>query len=360
MIIGVIFAILFAAIFVACILVCLKKSGALRGKGKGGYATGQDRTIARVCAVGAALAALLFVLVPASFHTVDTGEIAVVKHLGKARAVRSSGTYFDFWLTEQYVTYDATVQTLNISTGAYSKDAQSMDFDMTVQYQINAEQSIEIAEKYGSLQTLSNRIESVSLERAKSILSSYSAMTIIETRESISPEVERTIQSTISDNYYVTIVAVVLTNIDFSEEFEETVEQKMIAEQQVITAEYEKEKAIVAAEQQLEVARLNAQALIVEAEADAESVRLVAQAEAQSIAFKSVEIARMLGFTILEKAVDGETEYYIDFTGKTSEEIAVIESYLRYAEYLAKWDGVLPNTYVVTDGSGASIMIPVQ
>ena len=360
MIIGTIFGLLFAVLAVVFLIFALKKSGAVKINGKKTFATQKDKTVATVSGVLAGVMALMLVLVPMSFHTVDTGEIAVVKHLGKAKAVRTSGTYFDLWLTEDYVKYDATVQTINISTGAYSKDAQSMDINMTVQYQINAEQGLEIAEKYGSLNTLSNRIESVSIERVKSVLSSYSAMTIIETRAVISPEVEEVIQSTISDNYFVTIVAVVLTNIDFSDEFEQTVEDKMIAEQQVLTAEYEKEKAIVAAQQQLEVARLQAQAVVAAAEADAQAVKLVAEAEAQSIALKSVEVARMLGFTITETEQEEGVSYAIDFTGKSEEEIGLISSYLRYAEYLSKWDGVLPTTYVVTDGNGASIMIPVQ
>ena len=42
------------------------------------------------------------VIVPSSWHTVEAGEIAVVKHLGEAKNVRTAGTYFDFWVTEKY------------------------------------------------------------------------------------------------------------------------------------------------------------------------------------------------------------------------------------------------------------------
>ena len=359
MIIGVILGILFAAGCLGFLALACKRTG-VKVNGKRSFGSEKEKKTATVAAVVAAVFGLMFMTIPMSFHTVETGEIAVVKHLGKARDVRTSGTYFDFWMTEKYAYYDATVQTVNINTGAYSKDAQSMDFAMTVQYQINAEQGIEIAEKYGALNTRANIIESVSVERAKSVLSSYSAMTIIETRAAISPEVEQVIQETISDHYYVTIVAVVLTNIDFSDEFEQTVEQKMIAEQQVITAEYEKEKAIVAAQQQLEVAKLEAQAVVAAAEADAEAVKLVANAEAQAIALKSVEVARMLGFTINEKEVNDEIVYSIDFTGRSSEEIELISAYLKYTDYLSKWDGTLPTTLVTSDGSGASIMVPVK
>ena len=311
-------------------------------------------------AIMAGLCALMLLIVPMSFHTVEAGEIAVVKNLGKAEKVRTAGTYFDLWLTKSYATYDAKVQNLEVRTQAYSKDAQTMDVAMTVQYQIDTTKAIEIANKYGSIMVLANRIESIATEKTKSTLSSYSAMNIIETRSTISPQVEEIIKSTVDEEYYVNIVAVVLTNIDFSDAFEKTVEDKMIAEQEKLKAQYEKETAIVNAEKELEVAKLAAQAKIESAKADAQAQVEVAKAEAMAIQLKSIEVARALGFTINETTVtdeDGNTaiEYVIDFTGKSVEEIQLITEYMKYLEYLAKWDGKLPT---VVAGESATIMIP--
>ncbi len=311
-------------------------------------------------AVMTGLCALMFLIVPMSFHTVEAGEIAVVKNLGKAEKVRTAGTYFDLWLTKTYTTYDAKVQNLEIKTQAYSKDAQTMDVAMTVQYQIDTTKAIEIANKYGSIMVLANRIESIATEKTKSTLSSYSAMNIIETRSTISPLVEEIIKSTVDEEYYVNIVAVVLTNIDFSDAFEKTVEDKMIAEQEKLKAQYEKETAIVNAEKELEVTKLAAQAKIESAKADAQAQVEVAKAEAMAIQLKSIEVARALGFSINETTVTGEdgstaTEYVIDFTGKSAEEIQLITEYMKYLEYLAKWDGKLPT---VVAGESATIMIP--
>lgn len=304
--------------------------------------------------------ALLFATVPLSIHTVQAGEIAVVKNLGKAEKVRTAGTYFDFWLTKTYSVYDAKVQNLEIKTQAYSKDAQTMDVAMTLQYQIDVSKAIEIANKYGSITVLANRIESIATEKTKSTLSSYSAMNIIETRSTISPQVEEIIKNTVNNEYYVNIVAVVLTNIDFSEAFEKTVEDKMIAEQEKLKAEYEKETAIVNAQKELEVAKLSAQAKIESAKADAQAQIEAAKAEARAIQLKSIEVARALGFTINERAIVGEdgvtaVEYTISFEGKTAEEIQLITEYMKYLEYLAKWDGKLPT---VVAGESATVMIP--
>ena len=252
---------------------------------------------------------------------------------------------------------------MSITTQAYSKDAQTMDIAMNVQYKIDESKAIDIANQYGTISLLANRIESIATEKAKATLSSYSAMNIIETRSSISPLVEGSIKAAVDEEYCVKIVAVVLTNIDFSDAFEKTVEDKMIAEQEKLKAEYEKETAIVNAEKELEVAKLEAQAKLEKAKAEADAVVAVARAEAEAIKLKSVEVARALGFKITETEITDENdivtaiEYEIDFEGKSDEEIRLITDYLKYIEYLAKWDGKLPS---VITGDSASIMLPIN
>ena len=329
----------------------------------GGYFLYKNRKAKSKKTVGFVLIAVGLVallLVPASIHTVQTGEIAVVKHLGEANKVRMPGTYFDFWITEKYDVYDSKVQNLELVTKSYSKDAQTMDVTMIVQYQIDQAKAIDIAKQYGSVSVIENRLASIAVEKTKSTLSSYSAMTIIETRSSVSPQVEEVIKNAVNDEYCVNIVAVVLTNIDFSDAFEQTVENKMIAEQEKLKAEYEKQTAIINAEKELEVAKLAAQAKIEQAKADAQSQIEIATAEAKSTKIKAIEVARALGFTINETVITDEDgavsiEYEIDFTGKSADEIKLITDYLQYIEYLAKWNGELPD---VVAGDSASIIIP--
>jgi regulator of protease activity HflC (stomatin/prohibitin superfamily) len=302
-------------------------------------------------------------LIPNSFHTVEAGEVAVVKHLGEAKKVRTAGTYFDFWITDTYEYYDAKVQNMSIATQAYSKDAQTMSLAMNVQYKIDESKVIDIVNHYGTISMLENRIEAIAILKTKDTLTAYSAMNIIETRSQISTLVEETVKGAVDEEYCVEIVAVALTNIDFSDAFEKTVEDKMIAEQEKLKAEYEKETAIVNAEKELEVAKLEAQTKLEKAKADAEAQIEVARAEAQAVKLKSIEVARALGFNVKEiKSLDENgvvtaVEYEIDFSGKSEAEISLISDYLKYIEYLGKWDGKLPS---VMTGDSASIMIPVE
>lgn len=200
--------------------------------------------------LGILSAALLiaFILIPFSFHTVDAGEVAVVKHFGEAKAVRSAGLHFDLWATNTYVVYDARVQKVDIETMTYSSDAQTMDVSMTLQYSINPDEVIEITKQYGSLDLLQAKLESIVIEKTKAVLSSYKAMDIIANRAEMSPKVEEAIRAAVGEEYHVAINTVVLTNIDFSDAFESAVEDKMIAEQKLLQAEYENQTTIAQAQ----------------------------------------------------------------------------------------------------------------
>ena len=271
-----------------------------------------------------AVALLALVLVPSSFHTVETGEVAVVKHLGLAKEVKTPGTYFSFWLTNTYEYYDTKVQNVDITTAAYSSDAQTMNIQMTLQYQVMNDKVLNVANQYGSLETLQNRIQSIAIEKTKSILSSYKAMDIIANRASMSPAVEEAIINAVGEEYFVNIVAVVLTNIDFSTAFEQAVEDKMIAEQAKLKAEYENETKIAQAAAEAEAKLKEAQAEIEIAKAKAEALKIAAEAEADANA--------ILNDSLTEKIL---------------QEI-----------YLEKWNGELPD--VMTGSDGTTIMIPFE
>lgn len=302
-------------------------------------------------------------LIPGSFHTVQAGEIAVVKRMGVITDIEQPGTYFDFWPVSQYEIYDAKVQQISITDDAYTSDAQSMQISMVVQFQIRQDNVKDIALNYGGLQSLTNLIQSVALERTKSALSQYAAEKLIEERNSLSPLVEEVVEEAIGEKYYVTFKSAVLTDITFSDAFEAAVEAKMMAQQEKLQAEYENEKKKEQADTELYVAEQQAKALVAQAKAEADAKVEEATAEARAIMLKSVEIARMLGYEIEETENEAANEdgitvkeitYKIVFDDKHTG--ADIAEYLKYIEYLSKWNGELPQVW--TGEGGFMITVP--
>ena len=315
---------------------------------------------------------IAFIIVPFSFRTVNTGEIAVVKHLGEAKETRDPGTHFDLWVTNSYIRYDAKVQNVDIVTSAYSSDAQTMDIQLTLQYQIMPDKVLEIAKEYGTLDVLQNRIQSIAIEKTKSVLSSYKAMDIIADRATMSPLVESAIKEAIGEKYFVSVSTIVLTNIDFSDAFEKAVEDKMIAEQNQLKQEYEntakvnaaeaeKQSTIKAQEAKAEADRIAAQAKVEIAKSEAEALLTAATAEAQALNIQTIQVAKMLGFTVVVDVTDDTgavigTEEVIK-PDLTVEEAQMIKSYIEYIKYLETWDGKLPDTLV---GDGVQVILPTN
>ena len=163
-----------------------------------------------------------------------------------------------------------------------------------------------------------------------------------------------------------------MTNIDFTDEFEKSVEDKVVAEQ-------DKQAAITRAEAQLEVAKLEAQKKIEEAKGNAEAQKIIAQATAEAATYKIIELAKTIGYDVNEtylysvngvetaytvKQAESETviylgtKYDIDVTsGPGAEKFkTLVEDYLQYLAYLEKWDGKLPE--VVSGDDAISIIVP--
>ncbi len=312
--------------------------------------------------VACIILAIAFLVVPFSIRTIDTGEIAVVKQLGEAKYTRSAGTHFDFWMTNSYTRYDTKVQNVDIATSAYSSDAQTMEIAMTLQYSVIPDKVIDIAKEYGTLEVLQSRIQSIAIEKTKSVLSSYKAMDIIADRATMSPLVEEAIKEAVGDKYFVTVSTVVLTNIDFSDAFEKAVEDKMIAEQNKIKAEYDNEAKVNAAEAQAkadkaaaqakaDADKIAAEAKVAIAESEAKAILTKANAEAEALGIQALEVARMLGFT---EVVDGVEQIKNNLS---IEEAKLIKAYIEYIEYMKTWNGVLPDTVV---GDNAGVILPAN
>lgn len=296
---------------------------------------------ATICGVLGVLLVIAFIIVPFSFHTIETGEMAVVKNMGKITHTRDAGTNWDLWFVNKYQKYDLKEQKVDIQTAAYSSDAQTMTLDMSFQYQIMSDKVVEIATQYGSLEVLESRIQAIVIEKTKSVLSSYKAMDIIAQRAQISPAVEEAIKNAIGDEYFVKVNTVVLSNIDFSDAFEAAVEDKMIAEQAKLKADYENQKKVAeaeaaaaaklkAAEAEIEIAQAQADARLKAAQAE----KAIAEAEAEAIRVKAE--AEAAANKIIAESITSE----------------LLDKIL--AE---NWDGQLPDTYV-GDGSDLGIILP--
>lgn len=186
---------------------------------------------------------------------------------------------------------------------------------------------------------------------------------------------------------------VALTNIDFSDVYEQAVEAKMVAEQAKLQKDYENQAAEAAAETAKKAAELQADADAYAkekaAEAEAKAIIAKAQAEAEALNIQTLEVARMFGLTEIAVKVDENNRpvqakdengnlLYLDSKGnytveaktgdvdnekalvyieriKPGVDTSIIAKYIEYIKYLESWDGKLPDTLV---GDGVEVILP--
>ena len=233
-------------------------------------------------AIAIAAFVLVVIIVLPSFRTVRTEEAAVVRRWGVVYRTLPPGLNFVFWIPNSVDYFDLQMREQSFRFSAYSIDAQNVSGYVTILYQLNPESAMIVAEQFGSLEVLERRMDGVFLEQIQNVFALKSAMEIVEQRAFISQEIHERLRA-ITSQFHISVNMVSVESIDFSRAFELAVEQRMIAEQAMMQAEFEREMALIVANQNLEVRTLEAEAVVVRARADAESIVLQANAEAEAL-----------------------------------------------------------------------------
>ena len=148
-------------------------------------------------------------------------------------------------------------------------------------------------------------------EGMKSVCAKYNAEQLISQRASVAEEIKVELEGKVSE-YGIEIEKFNIVNFDFSKEFNDAIEAKQVAEQNLIKTRTEQNQAIV-------VAEAEAKKKVIQAEADAQNRVITAEAEAKAIKAKA----------------DAQAE-----ANKTIS-ASLNPSLIQY-QTLEKWNGVLP------------------
>ena len=238
-----------------------------------------------------------------SWFTIDQGERGVILRYGAVAGTADPGLGFKLPLIDSVVRISVQSKAMVYEKmEAYSRDQQPADIRLSVNYRIPADRVETVYANYGGEDGLLSRlIERKVFEETKTVFGRFNAVTAIQERGRLNSEVATAIQEGISGP--VLIESVQIENIDFSEAYEASIEQRMLAE--------------------VEVQRLRQNAEREKVQAQADAVRLAAQAESEAIKLRGEAEA---------EAIKARGDALKDNPGLVS---------LTQAE---KWDGQLPRT----------------
>jgi regulator of protease activity HflC (stomatin/prohibitin superfamily) len=327
------------------------------------------------------------IFIPGNIHQVSTGEVAVVRDMGKVVGIREAGVYWDFYMTKKYDYYDTKVREIKIETQTYSKDNQIIGVTADLQYAIDSAQVDKIATEYGTIDKLESKITSIALDNIKSVFAQNTATDVINNRSQISANISQTVDTSINTGYYVNVKTIVLTNIDFTDDFEAAVAAKVAEEQKRQQALIEQERQLAEAENNKKIAIANAEAEAraaqLKADAEAEVARIRAQADQdvakieadtalyagqKNAAIALQKLASVNGWTVVtytdtkgtEDTSDDITYNKLvkpDETLVTDAELQVGVNKLLEVYKYEKWDGKLP-TYQMGENGIISVVQP--
>jgi regulator of protease activity HflC (stomatin/prohibitin superfamily) len=217
------------------------------------------------------LGALIVVyLVFSSWYIVDQGERAVVLRLGAIVGEAGPGAHFKVpWID---AVRKITVQNQNkrySALEAYSRDQQPANLAVSVSFV--ASDPSAVYEQYGDLEgAIARLIDPRVMSGVKTIFGQYDASRAIQERAGLNIDISDAITSAVTGP--INIISVQVENIDFSEAYEQSGEQRMLAQVEI----QRREQNLRTVEVEAEIARTRA-------EGEANAIRLRGEAEGAAI-----------------------------------------------------------------------------
>jgi regulator of protease activity HflC (stomatin/prohibitin superfamily) len=196
-----------------------------------------------------------------SITTVPTGYVGVKTRFGQVQDdVIQEGFNLKAPFIESIVKIDCRTQKYEIATEASSKDLQKIsNLKVVVNYNVDKNNANNLYKEVGKdYQTV--LIEPAILESIKQGISQYTAEETITKRSEVADIILNLLKNKL-ENKGVTVTALNITDLNFSEEFDRAVEQKQIVEQETQKAQYELEKAKVENEKKIENAKADAEVM---------------------------------------------------------------------------------------------------
>jgi regulator of protease activity HflC (stomatin/prohibitin superfamily) len=241
-----------------------------------------DRTVFGMVAAGATALAVM-VGVFGGIYSIDQGERGVILRMGAITGVAQPGMgiKMPFVDSVQRITVQQQAKVYE-NLAAYSRDQQPAVLVVSVSYRLPEDRVMEIYQDFGGEAGVVSRLIDRQLNEAvRTVFGRYNAVEAVQRRDQLAMDIRQAVQNAVLGP--VEIVGVQMENIDFSDAYEASIEQRMLAEVEVQRVQQNAERERVQAEIHVIQARAAAEAQVAEAEARATATRLQGDAEAEAI-----------------------------------------------------------------------------
>ena len=237
-----------------------------------------------------------------AFYTVDETQRGVLLRNGALVGVAEPGLAFKWPFIEKVRMISVQNNTTHYAKlPVYSKDQQAADLTVSVSWHVPPSEVAELYRSYQDLDSMVARLISRQVPtQAENVFGGYTAINAVQNRAQFVADINMAVKKAIQGP--VVIDSVQVENIDFSDAYEKSIEERMKAEVQVKTREQMLATEKVQAEIRVTQAKAEAEARLAQAQAEAEGIRLRGEAEATAIRARAQALASNENLVELTKA----------------------------------------------------------
>ena len=200
----------------------------------------QSQQVKNVLGIAGAVAAGILIL--SSVFVVPAGKVGVVTTLGRvAKKPRTPGLNIKLPFIQSSHLFSIRTQVVPENFSTLTKDLQVIEATATIKYAVKPNEAPRI---YSTIAIsddgiYSRVIQPSLLKSLKSVFSKYELNTIATDWNNISTLVEESVAGELNKFDYVAVQGLDLTGLQIAEEYRSAIEQKQIAEQQLLRAKTE-------------------------------------------------------------------------------------------------------------------------
>ncbi|SCW95390.1 prohibitin family protein [Ancylobacter rudongensis] len=249
-----------------------------------------------------ALAVLVTIL--GTYYTINERERGVILRNGAVVGDAGPGAHLKVPFIDDVVTVSIETQKQLYTTAAYTFDQQPTDIALSVIYSVPASQVKALYARFGSIERMIDSVVTPKvMEQTKNVLGGYTSTTAVQNRAKLNNDVTTAIYHAIKElNAPILVEAVQIENIDQSDAFERSVEERMLAQVEVEKLKQNAEREKVQAQIVVTKAQAQADSQLAVAKATADATRLQGEAAADAIRARSKALADNPALIELTKA----------------------------------------------------------
>lgn len=206
---------------------------------------------------------LMIVILCNSIVFIKTGEIGVVTQFGAVQdRIMTAGINFKAPFVQGVKKMNCKTQELTTDNASSTKDLQDITMNVSVNYCVNVEKASELYKTVGT-KYQDIILTPILADTIKTVSAEYTAEETVTKRAELSSKIYEKLNERLNEQG-ISIVNVNIINLNFSEAYNQAIEEKQIATQRTLTAQ-----------QELETAKVEAEKKVVEAQGTADANKIL-------------------------------------------------------------------------------------